>query len=87
MTSDTATTTKDWKDPLNKLIWQKAFKARAKTMTLRDGTKYTIEYMKPSIDPVTHMPVTKVWVKVERGIAPCGWFTLEKVLDPSWVRS
>ena len=77
----------NWKDPLNRLIWQKAFKARAKSMVLRDGKTYIIEYMKPQIDPVTSLPVTKAWVKIADGVAPCGWFTVETVLDPSWVRS
>ena len=73
----------NWTNPLNRLIWQKAFKARAASMVLRDGKTYIIEY-EPAVD-FEGNKVTKAWVKIANGVAPCGWFTVEKVLSPSWV--
>jgi hypothetical protein len=77
----------NWTDPLNRLIWQQAFKTRAKSMTLRDGKKYTIEY--ESGINLDGEKVTKAWVQIDGwvGNGPCGWFTVEKVLSPEWVRS
>jgi hypothetical protein len=76
----------NWTDPLNRLIWQKAFRERANSMILRDGKKYTIEY-EPGMDR-DGKKITRAWVKIGDGtIAPCGWFTVETVLRPEWVRS
>jgi hypothetical protein len=53
-------------------------------MILRDGKTYTIEYEEGHVD-VEGKKVTKAWVKIADNVAPCGWFTVEKVLSPSWV--
>jgi hypothetical protein len=76
----------NWLDPLNKMIWQRAFKARAKDMTLRDGRVFKIRY-EPGKDR-EGKPVTMAWVQVDGWVTngPCGWFVVEKVLDPTWVR-
>ena len=74
----------NWTNPLDRITWQRAFKARANMMILRDGKKYTIEY-EPAVD-LDGNKVTKAWVKIADGVAPCGWFTVEKVLKPSWIK-
>ena len=84
MTDVSKTDPFNWTNPLNRLIWQRAFKARASSMILRDGKTYTIEYEEGHVD-VEGKKVTKAWVKIADNVAPCGWFTVEKVLSPSWV--
>lgn len=75
----------NWTNPLDRLTWQKTFRTRATRMTLRDGKEYIIEY-RPGVDR-DGQKVTKAWVKIADGIAPCGWFTVEKVLSKGWVSS
>jgi len=82
----------DWKDPLNKIIWQRAFKARATEMTLRDGRRFTIKYVtkSPMGDPVAKAKgalIDYAWVQYDRAFAPCGWFEVKEVLSMDWMRS
>jgi hypothetical protein len=87
MTSDSGTKPQpfNWTNPLDRITWQQAFKARAPKMKLRDGNTYTIEY-EPGVDR-DGTKVTKAWVKKDGSTTPCGWFTVEKVLAPGWVSS
>ncbi len=69
----------EWLNPLNRLIWQQAFKDNKPTVTLRDGTEFKISY--------DHKGRTGwVWVKPVKGFAPCGWFEYREVLAYSWVK-
>jgi len=82
----------DWKDPLNRIIWQRAFKARATKMTLRDGRVFTIKYVtKPPMgDPMAKTRGDKIeyaWVQYDSAFVPCGWFEVKEVLSMEWMRS
>ena len=76
----------EWLNPLNRLIWQKTFKAKQTSMTLRNGQKFNISY--------DHNGRTgKVWVQIAKGHAkpgfdnftPCGWFDYDEVCDSTWI--
>jgi hypothetical protein len=68
----------DWLNPMNKLIWIKAFKAKSPTVTLRDGRKFTIKYkQRKGVDIVEVRPV--------EGMVPLGFFELKQVTDNSWL--
>lgn len=80
----------EWLDPLNKLIWQKAFRERATTMTLRNGKKYKIRYEKRnvrSLDDRLNGITEMAWVQLDGwvGNGPCGWFRVNEVLNPYWI--
>jgi hypothetical protein len=76
----------EWLNPLNRMIWQRAFKAKSPTMTLRNGQKFSISYD-------DHGRKGKVWVAIIPGhqkpdfdpFTPCGWFDYEEVVHPTWV--
>jgi len=76
----------DWRDPLNKFIWQRAFKERATEMTLRDGSVFTIRYDRrfPMGDEAAKAEGKKIdyaWVQGKHSIgSPCGWFKVKDVL-------
>jgi len=82
----------DWKDPLNRIIWHRAFKERATKMTLRDGRVFTIRYERkaPMGDPVEKAKGTLIdyaWVQGEGSItAPCGWFEVKDVVSMLWLK-
>jgi hypothetical protein len=71
-------TTEDWLSPMNKLIWIKAFKAKATTVTLRDGRKFRAWYTQRDNVPI-------VEVHPMEGRVPMGYFELKKVTDHSWL--
>lgn len=80
----------NWLDPLNKIIWQKAFRERATEMTLRDGRVFTIRYktMCPFGDSEARrkgVVVDYAWVQPKGTLGPpCGWFQVKDVLNPDW---
>lgn len=66
-----------WMNPLNKLIWRKAFKARATSVTINDGRKFTLDYTKRK---------GFVLVKPADGaLVPMGWFDLKRVASLEWI--
>jgi len=77
----------EWLNPLNRLIWQRAFKAKEPTMTLRNGQKFSITYD-------CNGRMGKAWVQIVKGyeksgfdpFTPCGWFDYKEVTDPQWVK-
>jgi len=77
----------EWLNPLNRMVWQKAFKSKQTKMTLRNGQKFSIEYDCNGREG-------KVWVQIVKGyeksgfdpFTPCGWFDYEEVTDPQWVK-
>jgi len=79
--ADTTTTEQaieDWLNPMNKILWIKAFRSKSPTVTLRDGRKFTIKYARRNnIDIVEVRPVD--------GLVPMGFFELKKVTDNSWL--
>lgn len=81
----------DWLDPINRIIWQKAFKAQAATMTLRDGRVFTIDYRRvkvTSLDVRKSGVKLKAWVFPKHGeCAPCGWFPVDDVIDITWIQN
>lgn len=69
-----------WMNPLNKLIWIKAFKAKQTLVKLPGGAEFKCDYkLKPGL----------VWVSPANGkdLTPCGWFDLEVVTKKSWIES
>lgn len=78
----------EWLNPLNRMIWQRAFRAKETSMTLRNGQKFNIKYDYKG-------RTGKVWVQIDRASAPqgfdsftpCGWFDYNEVVDPNWIRS
>jgi hypothetical protein len=62
------------------MIWQKAFREKAKKVTMRDGSQFVVEYDKRELGLCWIQPVPD-------GIfAPCGWFRYqEKAIDPRWL--
>jgi hypothetical protein len=76
----------EWLNPLNRLIWQQAFKAKKTQMTLRNGQVFNITYD-------MNDRVGKVWVQIAKGHAkpgfdsftPCGWFDYDEVCDRTWI--
>jgi hypothetical protein len=83
--SSTALNRGEWLNPLNRLIWQKAWKDKATQVVLqlvppgskkKKTTVFTCDYkLKPG----------SVWVAPVDNFAPCGWFVLDTVLSPLWV--
>jgi hypothetical protein len=66
-------TREDWMSPLNKIIWLNAFRAKKKSVMLRDGRRFTIDY-----DQIPG----KAWVDGTNGeVCPCGWFDLKRVTN------
>ena len=76
----------EWMNPLNRIEWQKAVRAKKDTVTVKmkmPGDKkpheyeFTIEYNNQQF----------IWVhpKDSRYLAPCGWFSVDKILDSQWV--
>jgi len=78
----------EWLNPLNRMIWQKTFLAKNKTMTLRNGQKFNLTYEDRSGRMV-------VWVQIDRdsvrrgfdSFTPCGWFDYEQVTSKEWITS
>jgi hypothetical protein len=70
----------NWMNPLNKLIWIKAFKDKQELVKLPGGMQFKCDYrLKPGL----------VWVKPSDGrtLVPCGWFDLNIVTKESWIES
>jgi hypothetical protein len=66
----------DWMGPLNRLVWFRAFKTRAKTVRLADGRTFTLNY--------TEKP-GKVVIRPKKGFVPCGTFELDRVTHLDWL--
>ena len=73
----------DWVDPLNMLLWKKAFSQRAKRVTLRDGREFTIEYSTrvnkiegKKYDVAYAKPASDSKIKHGSLFVPCGWFSV-----------
>lgn len=69
-------------DPMNRIIWQRAIRAKQTTLVTRQGKRFDLDYDK--------IP-DKVWFRVTptgkaSPLAPCGWLTIDKVLDSAWLR-
>lgn len=64
----------DWLNPINKITLGQAIKAKKKQVKL-DGKVYTLDYEKRS---------GVVWVEPERGIVPCGWFSVDDIGKENW---
>jgi len=67
-----------WMNPLNKLKWRAAIKARKTKVTLDDGRSFTLDYdRRPGL----------VLIKPTTGYAPMGWFNIDHVLkgDGEWI--
>ena len=70
----------EWLNPLNRIIWQTAFRAKAKSMTLRNGDKFNLTYEEQS-------GTLKVWVQSATYFVPAGWFDYNMVISKEWVTS
>lgn len=71
-------TGEDWLNPMNKLIWIKAFRAKQTTVAIRDGRKFTVRYFDRKGVPTIH-------VKPVDGFVPMGYFEYKKVTHNSWL--
>ena len=74
----------NWLSPPNRIIWLKAFKAKAKEVEIRDGRKFEVKYFENS----TIFGKEKVdYVKVspQKGFAPMAYFNLKRVTDTMWL--
>ena|SRR5438132_678476 len=69
----------DWLDPLNKLLFQGAFKAGAKKVKLRDGREFHLSYEDSPDGPV-------VLVRPMRGFIPMGRFLLDIAMSDLWLQ-
>lgn len=76
----------EWLDPLNRMIWQRAFRLKLTETTLRDGRKFTIKYVDGK--DREGKPIVKAWIRpvAGQGFAPCGWFVVKDCLDPLWLK-
>lgn len=69
----------DWLHPLNALLLQDAVRARRSKVKLDfDGTTtpMVITY---------NNTIDKLFIKPSDGLVPCGWFEIEKVLNPLFL--
>jgi hypothetical protein len=68
-----------WMNPLNKVIWRKAFKKRQKEVQLNDGRMFRCNYsLRPGL----------VWIEPIGGEkVPCGWINLKRAEENEWLDS
>jgi len=69
---------------MNRIIWQKAFKERSRSVTIRDGRKFTIRYTARKFG-VGRTFTDVAFIFPYKGYCPCGYFSLKKVLDKDWI--
>lgn len=73
------TGTESWLSPLNKIIIHNACKKKEKQATLRNGTRFLLDYNRRSgFVHISPAPPSKELV-------PRGWLKLDKVTDPGWL--
>ena len=74
----------NWLSPPNRIIWLKAFKAKAKEVEIRDGRKFSIKYFENSTifgkEKADYVKVTP-----KTGFAPMAYFNMSKVTDTLWL--
>jgi hypothetical protein len=88
---DRTKSVENWQNPLNQLIFKKAFKARATEITTRDGRKFSVDYETRSISKLDggKEKATFAYVKIikqkpsENMFAPAGWFNVDNYLKGS----
>ena len=71
----------DWLSPLNKMIIQKAVKAKETSVTIRDGRKFTLDYEKRGSEGL-------VLIKPHKhsgSFVPMGYFDIKKISHLSWL--
>ena len=94
--TDAAVKQDNWMSPLNKVIWYKAFKARATRVTIRDGRKFILDYDVPDFViktlgeniKVVHVrmaPMKEQPSWVETNFVPFGFFNLSEVTNMHWI--
>lgn len=75
-----------WMSPMNRIRWYRAFKARATSVTIRDGRRFNIYYIEQNVGlEKTAVKLAVVKPVPGEGFVPCGKFRLEKVTDRAWV--
>jgi hypothetical protein len=86
----------NWMNPLNRLIWIKAFRQRKTRVTIRDGRKFKLDYDVPPFVIKTlgeEVEVVHVYMApmdeqpswVETCFAPYGFFDLKEVTNFHWI--
>lgn len=73
----------DWLDPLNKLLFQQAFKHKQATVKDRDGRVFDLTYGK--YKPAVTEEFETVHVKIRDSIVPRGTFKLKEVTRLEWL--
>ena len=70
-----------WIDPLDKITFKRATKAKQAEVIFRNGDVYSLEY-RTFVDRLDGKKIRKVFVrpKGKYTFAPCGWYTIEKIL-------
>ena len=76
--------TEYWLSPMNRVIWVKAFRARANSATLRDGRTFDIRYVTRKFMG-ENRDMALVAPTPGRGFAPMGYFDLKRVTDKLWI--
>lgn len=75
--------TTNWMNPLNKLRWQVAIKARAPQVTMLDGSKFVLAYSGAGHKgSVFFKPIS---TSSSKALVPRGTFDIETVLSDDWL--
>lgn len=76
----------DWLSPLNRIDWYRAFKARDRIVTLRDGRRFEIDYDHMEMIKSTGEKRKLVHVRPADGrLSPRGFFDLKEVTSKQWI--
>jgi hypothetical protein len=71
--------------PLNKVLWMKAFRHRAKRVELRDGREFKLRYGNRRFGNRSEA-TDYVWFEpASEEFAPCGYLRMEIVTAKSWL--
>lgn len=70
----------NWLNPLNKLLFVKAFKNKANTCIIRDGRTFKLSY-----EQKTMYGELKDVVHITSISGPSALFLMERVLDETWL--
>jgi hypothetical protein len=67
----------NWMNPLNRIVWFKAFKAKQQEVQISDGRQFRVDYSRQP---------GKIWIEpIGSSLVPCGWFDAKRVSDKTWL--
>lgn len=73
----------DYLNPLNRLKWRDAVKTKAPQVTLIDGAKFKLTYLKGGHKGAVFFEPVPTSTSV--ALVPRGTFDIEKILDDDWL--